>query len=168
MVADRLIQTARLTLRRPRLDDADLIVEALSDGTVCSAMPILALPYRLQDAHAFISHVTTNNTDDFLVFDEDGLAGSVALVRELGYWLSPNRWGRGYACEAATALIDRHFTSDAACVFSSHNPSNGRSQRVLDRLGFQHTGEVTRKNPRTGASMTMVTRRLDREMWRTA
>lgn len=56
---------------------------------------------------------------------------------ELGYMLSRDYWGQGYATEICRALIDLTFAKDlwrrlSACVFED-NPG---SARVLLKLGF--------------------------------
>ncbi|HMN27784.1 MAG TPA: GNAT family N-acetyltransferase, partial [Caldilineaceae bacterium] len=51
--------------------------------------------------------------------------------------------GRGYATEAATALVDFAFGSDAVALIRAHTmPGNGASARVLTRCGFEQVGEV--------------------------
>ena len=56
---------------------------------------------------------------------------------ELGWHLRRDRWGRGYATEAAGTLMKRAFEGSPiprlVCVIL---PSNARSQRVARRLGF--------------------------------
>jgi hypothetical protein len=55
-------------------------------------------------------------------------------------------WGRGYAPEAASAVIRWAFsstgtaalktTSEDLILFAGHHPHNAASQRVLEKLGF--------------------------------
>ena len=56
---------------------------------------------------------------------------------EIGWHLRRDRWGRGYATEAARALMERALESPTVprlvCVIL---PTNARSQRVARRLGF--------------------------------
>jgi RimJ/RimL family protein N-acetyltransferase len=56
---------------------------------------------------------------------------------ELVYAVRRDRWGRGYAAEAAAPLL-RHVQRHAglACVHATVMPSNRRSLRVLAALGF--------------------------------
>jgi len=64
-------------------------------------------------------------------------------VLELGFHLRPEHWGRGYATEAARAVIAYAFTTAAAAALvAGHHPQNHASRRVLLRLGFRHTHDA--------------------------
>lgn len=62
---------------------------------------------------------------------------------ELGYAIRRDRWGRGYATEAAAVILDYGFNTlglhrvQAAC-----GPDNVASQRLLDKLGFTYEGRM--------------------------
>lgn len=61
---------------------------------------------------------------------------------ELGFHLLPDFWGKGYATEAAKAVIDYAFqTLGAKSLFAGHNPKNAASGHVLQKLGFQYIGD---------------------------
>ncbi|HEY8527880.1 MAG TPA: GNAT family protein [Acidimicrobiales bacterium] len=62
---------------------------------------------------------------------------------ELGYALRRDRWGQGYAHEAARLMLDFTFTTvglhrvQAAC-----GPDNERSRALLERIGFRCEGRI--------------------------
>lgn len=61
---------------------------------------------------------------------------------ELGFHLMPERWGQGYAAEAARAMIGYAFSAlQAEKLFAGHHPENAASQRLLEKLGFRRAGE---------------------------
>lgn len=61
---------------------------------------------------------------------------------EIGFHLRPQFWGKGYAMEAATAVIDYAFSDlKAESLFAGHNPNNVASSKVLRKLGFQYIGD---------------------------
>jgi len=60
---------------------------------------------------------------------------------EIGYSIFAARRRRGYATEAAQALVDWAFTQDQAQVFASVMPTNTASLRVVEKLGFAQVGE---------------------------
>ena len=63
---------------------------------------------------------------------------------ELGYRLCLNHWGRGYATEAATALLRYGFGPlrlDTILAFAL--PQNRASLKVLDKLGFHYLREFS-------------------------
>lgn len=69
---------------------------------------------------------------------------------DLGYWLRPTVTGRGLMTEAATRLLDFAFSSAhfhrIRCAAASDNI---KSQKVIERLGFQKEG-TAREAERVG------------------
>lgn len=63
-------------------------------------------------------------------------------ICELGFHFRPVHWGKGFAVEAAGAVIAHAFESTGARgLFAGHHPENLASARVLEKLGFQFTHE---------------------------
>lgn len=61
---------------------------------------------------------------------------------EIGFHLRPEYWGKGYAKEAASAVIDYAFTIlKAEKLFAGHNPNNIASKKLLYKLGFTYIGD---------------------------
>ncbi|WP_412674264.1 GNAT family N-acetyltransferase [Agrobacterium rubi] len=57
---------------------------------------------------------------------------------ELGYSLSQNEWGQGYATEIASALRDWFFDQNLASKFVAFtHPDNAASQNVLTKIGMR-------------------------------
>ena len=68
------------------------------------------------------------------------LLGEVVL--NLAYRFSPDVWGRGYAAEAARAMVDwRARTLPRLPLVASVKVANERSCRVAERIGFAHYTE---------------------------
>jgi RimJ/RimL family protein N-acetyltransferase len=64
-------------------------------------------------------------------------------VVEIAYGLAPEHWGKGYATEAAMALVAYAFAFDEIRVVRAHTlPQPNASTRVLAKSGFRHVGEV--------------------------
>jgi RimJ/RimL family protein N-acetyltransferase len=64
---------------------------------------------------------------------------------EIGWTLAPERWGRGYATETATRLLDYAFTDlGRDHVISVIHPENAASIRVAERIGerFERKAEL--------------------------
>ncbi len=60
-------------------------------------------------------------------------------VYELGFHLRKKYWSRGYAVEAAGAIINYAFdTLGATQLKAGHNPNNLASSKVLAKLGFSY------------------------------
>lgn len=61
---------------------------------------------------------------------------------ELGFHLRPEFWGKGYAAEAAHAVITYAFADlKAEKLFAGHHPDNHKSQKLLQKLGFLYIGD---------------------------
>ena len=62
---------------------------------------------------------------------------------DIGYELSPEHWGRGYATEAASALVDFGFRELQLHRISSWCiADNAASAGVLERLGLRQEGRL--------------------------
>jgi [ribosomal protein S5]-alanine N-acetyltransferase len=61
-------------------------------------------------------------------------------VYELGFQLRAAVWGRGFATEAAEAVVARAFTTlGIPALYAGHHPDNYASRGVLRHLGFRYT-----------------------------
>jgi RimJ/RimL family protein N-acetyltransferase len=62
---------------------------------------------------------------------------------DIGYELSPQYWGQGYATEAAQALVEYGFTQlNLHRIWSWCIADNSRSVRVLEKLGMRQEGRL--------------------------
>jgi len=63
-------------------------------------------------------------------------------IAEIAYGVSPEQRNRGYATEAATALVMYAFECAVVSIVRAHTlPNSVASQRVLEKCGFEHVGE---------------------------
>ena len=143
-------RTARLLLRPGWAEDAPALAAAIGDERIVRNLATAPWPYRLRDAEAFLAQPRDPLLPSFLVFERtDGeplLVGSCGLGRrpsgtvELGYWIARAFWGRGFATEASTALVDIARTLRLSRLQASYFLDNPASGRVLDKLGFEPIG----------------------------
>jgi RimJ/RimL family protein N-acetyltransferase len=62
---------------------------------------------------------------------------------EIAYGVNPEHQGKGYATEAAAALVSYAFDRGKVQVVRAHTlPTANASTRVLSKCGFQQIGEV--------------------------
>jgi RimJ/RimL family protein N-acetyltransferase len=103
-----------------------------------------------------------------------GFVGWVSLktdgdAAELGYRLHRKFWGRGYAVEAAAALVAHGFQHLGLRRISAQTMAvNLASRRVMERLGMQHarTFFVDYADPLPGSDQGEVEYVLTQEMWK--
>lgn len=88
---------------------------------------------------------------------------------EIGWRLSREHWGRGYATEAAEAALAIGFTRlDLAEIVSFTALRNLRSQKVMQRLGMQWDADGTFEHtsvPEGHPARTHCLYRLSRDAW---
>jgi RimJ/RimL family protein N-acetyltransferase len=72
--------------------------------------------------------------------DDAGPSGDI----EIGWHLRPQAWGRGYATEAATRVLDHAWTLGVDEVFAVTYPENTPSQAVCVRIGMTPLGLTER------------------------
>ncbi|HET7816853.1 MAG TPA: GNAT family N-acetyltransferase [Sphingomicrobium sp.] len=143
-------RTDRLLLRPGWAEDAPALAEAIADQRIVRNLATAPWPYRLRDAEAFLAQPRDPRLPTLLVFERTGgppqLVGSCGLGRrpsgavELGYWIARPYWGRGYATEACTALVEIARTLGIRQLEGSHFLDNPASGRVLEKLGFEPLG----------------------------
>lgn len=142
--------TSRLTLRPGWPEDAMALAQAIGHEEVVQNLSRAPWPYARGDADAFLSLPRGAAEPRFQIVERSGgyrLIGGIGLMREahgeheLGYWLTPAAWGRGYATEAGRAMLDiaRHALGLRRIV-ARHHADNPASGRVLRKLGFRETG----------------------------
>jgi RimJ/RimL family protein N-acetyltransferase len=169
-----VLETERLVLRAPTLEDVKAMVALAGDLRVAQNTARLPHPYTAADAERFIT--LANRSEDarsFAVTLADGtLIGVCGLgplrydVPELGYWYGVAHWGKGYATEAARAVIDHAFADlGHRELASGARVSNPASRRVLEKCGFQWIGVELRRVAAIGSSAPCDRFRLDRGLW---
>ena len=133
------LQTARLKLRPVAAGDQAAIVSGIGDLAVSRWLSQVPHPYMAADFHEFATEIAYPG-ETFAIEDATGFVGVVGAGFELGYWFIPQAHGRGYATEAALAVLTMQFAHDESTVTSGYFVGNDRSARVLAKLGFVETG----------------------------
>lgn len=164
--------TERLLLRPGWADDAAALQAAINDEAVTKMLARVPWPYSLQDARDYLALPAQSQQPSFLIFDRAkgsaGLIGGVGIhdqdgLPEIGYWIASSHWGRGYATEAARAVVQlaRH-TLRIPRLVSGHFVDNPASGRVLRKIGFRPTGQIEQRECRSrGEQVPCVLLELD-------
>lgn len=140
------LHTSRLLLRPCRPDDAPCYALGIGEFDVARWLPATPWPYTLAMAADWLRQAPPASPEQALFIIDlpgKGLIGCVSLLPELGFWIARPHWSRGYASEAATAVLAWYFTgSTNETISASAMRNNAASLRVQSRLGFQ---EIARK-----------------------
>ena len=85
---------------------------------------------------------------------------------ELGYWIGKPFWNRGYATEAAIAVIRFGFASlDLNRIASRHFSRNPASGRVMQKAGLRHEGTARQSMIKWGKYEDLQLYAILREDW---
>jgi len=147
------IRSERLFLRPGWPEDWSDIMAQVADEAVVRNLEAVPWPYTTDHAREFAAREQDARCPHFLVTlpGADGAAviGCIGLkpgegAAELGYWFGRAHWGRGYATEAARAVLTMARTLGHRAIRASHFVDNPASGRVLAKLGFVPTGTMRR------------------------
>lgn len=148
------LTTARLLLRALTQIDAPQIQQLAGDEAISATA--LNVPYPFEDgmAEAWIAthhpdYVAGKAVNWAIVLQQTQIViGAIGLSinaanahAELGYWIGKPYWGKGYASEAAQAIINFGFqTLMLHRIYATCLKHNCASARVLQKLGMTHEG----------------------------
>ena len=146
--------TDRLILRSLTLKDAADVQRLVGEYDVASTLPNMPHPYEDGMAEAWIhSCYERFEKDEALNFaitlrTDKKFIGGIALRLnqenkngELGYWIGKPYWNRGYATEAAKAVVAYGFeVLKLNRIHAYHFKRNVASGRVLEKIGMHYEG----------------------------
>ena len=148
-----VLLTERLVLRPPHEDDIPEMVQLAGNRKVVEMLERMPHPYGEDDARGFIRAVAEGRAGTAYVItlaDSGAFVGGAGLnarevgtrALDLGYWIGEPYWGKGYATEAAHAMIDLAFrATEVERLHASCRVLNGASRRVIHKCGFQYVGQ---------------------------
>jgi RimJ/RimL family protein N-acetyltransferase len=162
------LATDRLLIRPWRHEEAPRLLDILSRLEVVRWLgdgePVLMKD--LDEARARIDRYGARSVGPLVV------VGTVLLLTlpnaehgevEIGWHLHPDSWGRGYATEAARAVLGHAFAAGLPEVIAVSHTDNEASQAVMRRLGMEDRGVVEKWYDGPSACFVMTA-----ERWRQA
>ncbi len=172
------LETQRLWLRWPKASDAPAVTRYAGNAEVAHWTSAIPHPYPPGGAEQFILRARANNaagTALHLVVtplrNPREVIGGIGLDLRmgkltLGYVFAPDVWGKGFATEAACALVDGAFSlTEAEALHSGAFLDNARSRRVLEKAGFAPDGVSEEYSEARGAAQKLARVRIDRQDW---
>jgi RimJ/RimL family protein N-acetyltransferase len=168
-----VLETKRLALRAPRLEDAKAVAALANDRRIAENTARIPHPYKMSDAEGFIAgaNKATGEAVFLITLRDETIVGACGVVPqepvpELGYWLGVDYWGNGYATEALHAVIDYVFTDlGHDGLQAGARVTNPASRRVLEKCGFQWTGVGLYRINAIKSSAPIDRFRLERGIW---
>jgi RimJ/RimL family protein N-acetyltransferase len=153
-----IITTERLNLRTWIADDIPLMTAISSDPKVMEYFPSTQdlkatqqLIHYINEQHDKYGYslyaVEIKNTGEFIgfvglahpSFDIPNFKPQGLPIVEIGWRLSSKHWGRGYATEAAKAVLAYAFNElNLDEIISFTTIENKKSRNVMEKIGLQH------------------------------
>lgn len=147
-----ILTTNQLVLRPFTLADAQTVQHLAGDRDVASTTLRIPHPYKDGMAEEWIgTHADKCAKGEGISLavslrDAGTLVGAVGLEickehsrAELGYWIGKPYWGKGFATEAAKALVEYGFqVVGLNRIYAYHVVRNPASGRVMHKIGMHH------------------------------
>jgi RimJ/RimL family protein N-acetyltransferase len=168
-----VLETERLTLRRPTLADVKAIARLANDRRIAENTRRLPHPYSQDHAIEFVRGTANDPRGTvFLIENNFVPIGMVGIdwrepeAPELGYWLGVEHWGQGFGTEAARAVIDFTFEEfEIEHLTSGARVTNPSSRNILEKCGFQWSGVELHRFEALGSSTPVDCFKLSRGVW---
>lgn len=177
MIESKTIETERLVLRSSKMEEQKRLWEILMIPEVNKFYLTSAKKYANNKEHwtwdtqeKFYKSkvIIADNNDvfgwsvflkpDFTISGKEEVIGQVTAqesvdditIRDVGWYIDPVYQGKGFATEAAKAMIDYMFKEvEIDKISSGAVKDNIASCKIFEKLGFIKTGEVTHESPYT-------------------
>ena len=138
------IYTDNLIIKKPSEEHLNSLIKELNNWNVSQWLVNVPYPYTIDDAQYWLKK-TQEDDYSFNIFLKNKLIGGISITNkenntkpELGYWISENFWGKRYAHEACTNLIEYFFSNTShKIIYASHMKDNIKSKKILINLGFK-------------------------------
>ncbi|MBQ7455560.1 MAG: GNAT family N-acetyltransferase [Clostridia bacterium] len=153
LLADISLETERLIVRRLTLADAPALFAMMSDPETCSDDGGYDAVPEMDEAFMRIAAVFAKEPDRFAIVRKDTgeTVGTLHLMDaiperavpalEIGYCMVPTQRRRGFAGEAAAAMVAHlHEKKGVPLITAGAFDFNRKSQRMLEKLGFEREG----------------------------
>jgi len=178
-VSQPTIKTERLTLRPFRLSDAQEVQTLAGERDIADTTMNIPHPYEDGMAEEWIAGHELAYTDGSAITfaivrrGDGGLIGAMGLTidrdinkAELGYWVGKPFWNRGYATEAALALVAFGFDDlRLNRIHAAHLARNPASGRVMVKSGMLLEGTARQGAIKWGEHEDLVSYGILRDDW---
>jgi ribosomal-protein-alanine N-acetyltransferase len=146
------IDTERLLLREPHVEEAEAIFEAYASDPQVARYTTWRAHSSLEETRAFLGglvdawRAALDWTWIIELKSTGAVVGAIGVRRQkhevtLGYVLSRAHWGKGLMPEAAAAVMDRAFQDPKVFRVCAHcDVDNLASARVMEKIGMQREG----------------------------
>ncbi|PCI37398.1 MAG: hypothetical protein COB50_03770 [Thiotrichales bacterium] len=148
------LKSTRLGFRQWKKNDLKLAIGLWGDINVTKAFDARGKLSDEEVGKRLTKEISTHNSSNvqywpIFLLENDKHIGACGLrpygnvaekIYEIGFHIRSDCWRRGFAYEAACAVIQYAFkTLKAKGLFAGHHPNNKGSRQLLSKLGFGYT-----------------------------
>jgi RimJ/RimL family protein N-acetyltransferase len=142
-------ETSRLVLRKPTLADAEAVLFRYASDSEVTKYLCWPRHQSVEDTKAFLTFSDAEwsrwpagpylieSRSEHTLLGSTGLGFEAPLTAATGYALARDAWGKGYATEALTAIVDIAKKLGVVRLYALCHPDHLASARVLDKCGFR-------------------------------
>ncbi len=173
------IETKRLWLRWPRVQDAAAIERLAGVKEVAEMTGTVPHPYPKGEAERFVFAARKGNATgqslQLTIAPRNAPEKFIGLIgarmksaehADMGYWLGQPHWGQGFCTEAAHAMVDAIFSyTEVTEMTASARVTNPASRNVIEKCGFQFVSSDMADAPARGGRVAVDRFRLQRSTW---
>ena len=163
-----LLELGDLSVRSWRKDDLKALVQHANNPKIAANLrDQFPHPYTRRDGLDFLGYAQSQEPECSFAIEYGGEAvGGVGfqlgrdisrIGAEMGYWLSEELWGRGFATRAVAAASEWAFENyQLARVYAFVFSHNEGSIRVLEKAGFAREGWLRRSAIKNGEIIDQI------------
>jgi ribosomal-protein-alanine N-acetyltransferase len=153
MKGPRTLETARLVLRKPTLQDGQAIFERYAGDPIVTRYMSWPTHRTIADTHAFLawsegdwelwpagSYLIYSRNTNGLLLGGTGLTFRTPLLAVTGYVLAQDAWGQGFATESLGAMVELARQTGVKRLEAECHADHRASAHVLEKCGFQCEG----------------------------
>jgi ribosomal-protein-alanine N-acetyltransferase len=153
MKGSRTLETERLLLRKPTIDDAEAIFERYASDPVVTRYMSWVTHGSLADTCAFLawseaewelwpagSYLVFARAAPDLLLGGTGLSFKTPVVAVTGYVFAHDAWGQGFATESLQAMVALAQQTGVRRLEAVCHVEHRASAHVMEKCGFQYEG----------------------------
>ncbi|MET1416763.1 GNAT family N-acetyltransferase [Roseibium sp. HPY-6] len=138
-----VLSSGLLRLRPPCIQDGEAISKELSDERVSRYLAALPCPLDDRSLQDYLDFLTGPDQVSRVLEIDGEFAGLISLSTQLTFWVARKYWRLGLASSAVKWAVERHLSSGSSRpLFAEVHASNQGSMRLLEKLGFEKTGQM--------------------------
>ena len=156
MIDSSLLQTGRLTLRPPDIEDVQMIFDRFAADPEVTRLVGWPRHRSPADTLEFVEFSRSEwqrwpvgpllvwSRKDQALLGTTGLAFETPYRAATGFVLARDAWGQGFASEALAAMQPLASSTGVRRLYALCHVDNGASVRVLEQASFQREGRLAR------------------------